>query len=554
MASARLVLLVLPCAAALVAPQCTGFDTYCAVNGFSCGNPCGGSGACAPGLSYGGCDSSGGGLIPILMCTSIPAGYYDVRGSLRQASKCPGGTYNPLSGCTEGCACCRTCPPGTTSLSGEDLPGPRACTACPDGSWWDAVTMPPSPRVGIERMSLGVCTQCPAGTHTLVAVGNSSLDCLGCAPGSWASAGMFGATCNLCPAGTASAAQNATMASTCRTCPIGSYSDRGSARCTPCPPGFANPDTGGATLAACKPCDAGTFSGLGASTCQACPQGSYCPAGLAIACPPGGYGPELSATSVGACLNCSAGFFSATAGAASPGTCQACLPGRYSAKSGAAACDACPAGTANPDPQGASLAACVACRAGTSANGEGRAVCTQDALGTSNAAGVGAAAPPGAAPPETPWEHVQVWVLPTLSFLGCVVTYFLFGDHAVSVCAPALHERSWRGYAGCLAGSVAPCCCCVRGRAAVMSAAAGVLRRLDALKAERAAHAAAVTALWQTTNSAKKAKGDEGAEGAGASPGPDRWGSPNAGKLSESQDMVNPIHSARGAAAAAPAL
>ena len=432
--------------------------------------------SCGAGLYFTNCGDA---------CATIPAGRYTVPGTTVRTYTCPEGTFNPLPGCTEACACCRTCPWGSSSppLTGDSV-GATACAECAPGSWWSEVTstQPASmqPRVaqtGIQRITRGACTLCPAGTHTRVPIGNSSLDCVGCDPGSWAPAGKYGATCNLCPAGTASRAQNATTSGTCTPCPVGAYSDAGAVTCTTCPEGTVNPDTRGAGLAACLPCGDGTFSGRGAITCQACPAGLHCPAGLAIACP---------------------------------------------------------AGTANPNAQATSPSACVACSAGSSATDAGRAACTPDAPGAGGAGGVGAAAPPSAAAPETPWEHVQAWVLPILSLIGCAVTYVLFGDRAVSVCAPALHERAWRGYAGCLAGSVAPCCCCVRGRAATMSSAAGVLRRLEAMKAERAEHAAAVAALML--------KHDAGA-------GKTEAAAPTEAPLPQ-QTMVNPIRTARSAAAA----
>ena len=302
---------------------------------------------------------------PDLVSFACSAGYYCARG-VTEASPCPAGTYNALS-----------------------------------GAW-----------------SLSNCTTSAAGFYSVAA--STAVNGI-CSPGFYCLEGSGSPTEYPCPAGTYRPDYQGTAVSDCGACPAGSYCPMASYKPLLCPRGYYCPSSTSEPIAClpatygnvaglisasdCTPCDAGYYCDTYAlqaprGMCNAgffclegsntaaptgtypssgpCTAGHYCPVGavLPVACPAGTYSPNAQNTAVGDCTSCPVGkYCEGTANTAPDGDCDAgyyctggsitatqfmtpagyftvagaavtspCIPGTYQTATATSACLTCPPG------------------------------------------------------------------------------------------------------------------------------------------------------------------------------------------------------------------
>jgi alpha-tubulin suppressor-like RCC1 family protein len=279
-----------------------------------------------------------------------PAGSYSKDGAV-SCLLCEQGSFQKQ----EGMGMCQQCPAGThCNASGLRSPsgncsagsfsavGASACTPCAAGSY--------QPLEG-----MGMCQECPAGTHCN-ASGLSAPSGL-CSAGSFAAGGMSSSNCTPCLVGHHCNSSGLTGPS--GRCGEGYFAASGEAACTQCPSGSFCNSSG--LRSPSGNCSAGSFSAVGASACTPCAAGSYQPLegmGMCQECPAGTHC-NASGLSAPSGL-CSAGSFAA--GGMSSSNCTPCLVGHhcnssgltgpsgrcgegYFAASGEAACTQCPSGS-----------------------------------------------------------------------------------------------------------------------------------------------------------------------------------------------------------------
>ena len=351
--------------------------------------------------------ASSGGHASVLACM-CESGFFHVNDTL--CGRCRPGTFNPERSQTQ----CTNCSAGyasedlnaTTNATCQPCPadfysyeGSRRCTPCgrhavaPNAS--DSVLDCRCDR-GFFGPDGGLCRGCRAGTFK-DAVGPHN--------------------CTRCPAGTVSAARNATSNATCAACARDTYSDAGDTACSACPQHSATAGNRSAGRTACE-CVSG-FEGEDGGPCAACPVGTFkstrgsanctqCPAGTASV--------ALNATSNATCATCPAGFYalagsancthcpansdtlgnrstSVTACLCDPGytgnnggPCQACRAGTFKPDAGNASCTLCPVGSASNATSATSNGTCGRCPGGSYAP-EGSAVCASCPANSQSAGG-----------------------------------------------------------------------------------------------------------------------------------------------------------------------
>ena len=243
------------------------------------------------------------------ICQPTPTGTYavtDARGTI-SGGTCPAGTYSATSGATA----CLACPPGA-------LPSAAGSSACPcmDGNYAGLAIIRDLSGDTIEMQQ---CTPCPIGTTVVIAGGGTGGGCAACVAGTvWLPRALAWAA-GACAPGTF-------RAIACQPCPAGSFSAAAEASaCAPCPPGTYAPADG---QSACLPCANGSVAAASGAACAPCPVGAASAAGQPCACPAGTF------LENGACVACAArcpapavpANGSCPAGSTSPPRC-ACPPG-----------------------------------------------------------------------------------------------------------------------------------------------------------------------------------------------------------------------------------
>ena len=303
-------------------------------------------------------------LVNGICSTCCGAGRYNLAGT---CTSCPANTYSDACGSS-----CISCPTNFISAMGSRNVS-QCIINCPNGTYVQSPTQCALCPAGtfsaaINASNISTCELCPPGTYSQA----GSARCIRCPAGSYAEgSGTPGAAnCTSCPAGTASSALGANLSSTCAVCPSGTFSRARSQNCSLCPPGSYQPLD---EQESCELCEVGTSSPVQGSTSNE----------TCVPCMPGTHAPR---SGMGVCLNCSAGFFSynesmcepcpagfysAIPGAPSNATCLACSAGSYSSRLGANSsnmCLSCPMGTYSGEPGADSLGDCLPCPAGTSSN------------------------------------------------------------------------------------------------------------------------------------------------------------------------------------------
>ena len=190
------------------------------------------------------------------------AGYYCTGGVQTQ---CPAGTFSPATGASA-CTACQSCASVGYYSSGCAGGSPGSCAQC------TGLT------VGFYYTSNGgqsnACASagCPIGTYSAQTYAVSSITCLQCQAGSYAS--VVGATaCTQCAIGSYASMAGA---SACTVCAAGSYASIAAQQtpCTSCSSGTYATQAGATTCLACTlNCNPGFWSGCGGSaqgTCQWC--------------------------------------------------------------------------------------------------------------------------------------------------------------------------------------------------------------------------------------------------------------------------------------------
>ena len=247
------------------------------------------------------------------------------------------------------CQPCQVCTSGNYAqipcLSGQD----GACVACPGGSFCTGGSSAASTSaIQATAQQCQVGTYCPEGSSApSVCRESMAMICdtaglqyfvLGCRPGykftSNVPAGPLtntGATCTICPAGTAlvlGSAMAPHTISSCTPCSAGSYSDTaGAQKCQACPAGTYSTGVGMSGYP-CLQCVPGTYAlQSGLSTCSACVAGTYLS--------------SAGAYMQGLCFSCPAGTYSSAPGSSQ---CTLCAGGSYTAIEGGIACTACSQG------------------------------------------------------------------------------------------------------------------------------------------------------------------------------------------------------------------
>ena len=261
---------------------------------------------------------------------------------------CTGRTYlKDCAGTNPGiCAACSKCGPGTAYVDGctqfavAGWPYDTICSDCPKGKYSDLV----------DNTATG-CTQCPAGSTTIV---TGATVCVSCGPGfSFDSSGQ----CAACLPGSYSP-----LGDPCLPCPISTYIANSSAStCIQCLPGKYTTMIGSIEESTCLPCLPGSYRASGQS-CLPCPYSTYNPdssASTCIQCPQGTFITVLGSTDLVNCSRCSPGWYSANGQ-----TCQACPASRYSTNFSSSTCTQCPAGKYTGGVGSTDVSSCIPCTPG----------------------------------------------------------------------------------------------------------------------------------------------------------------------------------------------
>ena len=281
----------------------------------------------------------------------------------RACTPCPPGRFAAAAGAAQ----CQNCTAGQFSAAAA-----TACADCAAGTYSEA-------RVGFS----GGCSNCSAGTASLVVAATSRTVCQNCSAGSASRAAS--SACTDCLAGTYSVEPRPTR---CLSCARGKFSTAtgtftgsrivGLAQvkvvaasseevCTWCAPGFY---TAQEATSACAECVPGTYSLGRATVCTLCPlgtasakRGAAAPnETVCIPCTPGSW----AATGFSVCVKCTPGKYQNRTGATSASACQDCDAGRYS-DAGQSRCSDCVMGRYSLG----AASVCTNCTAGTASEAQG---------------------------------------------------------------------------------------------------------------------------------------------------------------------------------------